>query len=196
MRIASIIRPMRSATANAMLGDTLAHQRSPLPFKGRVGEGMGSAVKAQTNPFARSRARELRRASTDCERMLWQRLRADQLGAKFRRQHPFENYIVDFVCLERRLIVELDGGQHQEAASRDQARTDRLTRAGFRVLRFWNHEVLQSMETVLEVIHRAVQVDARIGSVVTHPLPNPPVEGEGTTAGHDCPGLHIDRAIP
>jgi very-short-patch-repair endonuclease len=157
---------------------------------------MGQAVKAQTSPFARSRARELRRASTDCERMLWQRLRANQLGAKFRRQHPFEQFILDFVCLERRVIVELDGGHHQDVASKDHERTTHLMQAGFQVIRFWNHEVIEEMDVVLEVIHRALHPEARALSVVTHPLPNPPLEGEGTTDSPVSLGPQTDRAQP
>jgi very-short-patch-repair endonuclease len=77
-------------------------------------------------------------------------------GFKFRRQHPFGDYILDFVCLEARLVIELDGGQHAERNAKDGFRTSLLERAGFRVLRFWNHEVLQEMEVVKESIWRAL----------------------------------------
>ncbi len=96
--------------------------------------------KRQRIPFART----LRKASTDAEAKLWQGLRARQLnGYKFRRQVPMGNYVADFVCLEARLIVEVDGGQHAERSDYDEARTDWLHAQGFCVLRFWNNEVLQ-----------------------------------------------------
>ncbi|GIX29175.1 endonuclease domain-containing protein [Pelomicrobium sp. G1] len=93
---------------------------------------------------------------TDAERKLWHRIRREQLGVKFRRQHPFENYILDFVCLEQKLIVEVDGSQHAQALAQDAARTAALEAAGFRVLRFWNNEVLQETEAVLERILQAL----------------------------------------
>jgi very-short-patch-repair endonuclease len=104
-----------------------------------------------------SRARQLRRASTDAEKALWQGLRARQLeGLKFRRQHPVGKYIVDFICLEKALIVELDGGQHAEDAQRekDKTRDQWLEGEGFTVLRFCDHEVLTNTEGVLDVIGR------------------------------------------
>jgi very-short-patch-repair endonuclease len=76
---------------------------------------------------------------TDAERKLWHRLRGNQLGLKFRRQHPFENYVLDFICLSAKLIVEVDGGQHQDQAEHDAQRTIVFEKAGFRVLRFWNN---------------------------------------------------------
>ncbi len=99
------------------------------------------------------RARELRENQTDAERLLWSRLRGRQLaGFKFRRQHPVPPFIVDFACIEARLIVELDGGQHAENASADARRTACIEREGFRILRFWNNEVLGNLEGVLETI--------------------------------------------
>ena len=96
------------------------------------------------------RARELRRFATDAERLLWAHLRNRQLeGCKFRRQVPIDRYIADFACLERKLVIELDGGQHAERACYDGARTDVLESAGWTVLRFWNHAVLQNLEGVL-----------------------------------------------
>lgn len=99
-----------------------------------------------------SRARELRRDSTDAERALWRRLRGNALGVKFRRQHPFEGYVLDFVCLEASLVVELDGGQHAQCTSADASRTARLEAAGFRVLRFWNNQALEQTDAVLAQI--------------------------------------------
>ena len=101
-------------------------------------------------------ARQLRCATTDAERLLWRSLRGGQMGFKFRRQHPFECYVLDFVCLEAWLIVEVDGGQHAELAMEDAARTAALELAGFRVLRFWNNQVLNEKGAVLEVIWQAL----------------------------------------
>lgn len=102
-----------------------------------------------------SLARELRRTQTDAERVLWQRLRNRQLlGHKFRRQLPIGPYIVDFVCVERRLIIELDGGQHAEQRARDAQRSAWLQARGFRVLRFWNDQALKETNAVLEFVLR------------------------------------------
>ena len=96
----------------------------------------------------KERSRELRRNATDAEQQLWRCLRNRQLaGAKFRRQVPLGRYIADFLCAEARLIVEADGGQH--SAEKDAGRTACLERLGFRLLRFWNHEVLTNIEGVL-----------------------------------------------
>jgi very-short-patch-repair endonuclease len=103
------------------------------------------------------RARRLRRDQTDAERKLWMRLRARQVnGAKFRRQHPIGPYITDFCCPERKLIVELDGGQHAFQKDGDQLRTKLLVKQGYRVLRFWDHEVLTALDAVLEQIVEAL----------------------------------------
>ena len=100
-------------------------------------------------------ARRLRKTSTDAERTLWRHLRARQLdGLKFRRQQPLGRYIVDFVCLERRLVIELDGSQHaeEEHRAKDQARDRWMREEGYTVLRFWDHEVLSNTRGVLEEI--------------------------------------------
>jgi len=103
------------------------------------------------------RARDLRRDPTEAERALWKHLRLRQLhGHKFRRQQPLGRYIVDFVCLEKRLIVELDGGHHAEQVASDIERTAWLEAQGFRVMRFWNHDVLRDIEAVKEVIRGAL----------------------------------------
>jgi very-short-patch-repair endonuclease len=117
------------------------------------------------------RARTLRRHMTDAERLLWHHLRGRRLsGWKFRRQHEIDRYIVDFVCTDAQLIMELDGGQHLEQAEQDAERTRRLAAMGYRLLRFWDDEVLRNTETVLEVIWEAVARAA--------PHPNPLPEGE------------------
>ena len=103
------------------------------------------------------KARELRKNPTESEQTLWKHLRLRQLGGyKFRRQQPLGPYFVDFVCLEKRLIVEVDGGQHSEQVAYDSERTARLEAQGFRILRFWNNEVLKEIEIVKEVIAEAL----------------------------------------
>lgn len=100
-----------------------------------------------------SRARRLRRNLTDAERKLWSRLRRRQLdGHYFRRQVPVGRFIVDFLCKERRLIVEVDGGQHAERRRADAARSLRLQARGYRVIRFWNNDVIGNIDGVLETI--------------------------------------------
>jgi very-short-patch-repair endonuclease len=100
----------------------------------------------------RARARTMRRAPTDAELRLWRLMRDRRLsGLKFRRQVPVGPYIVDFLCVGSRLIVEVDGSQHAENP-RDEARDAYLGSAGWKVLRFWNHEVTQNREGVLETI--------------------------------------------
>jgi very-short-patch-repair endonuclease len=103
----------------------------------------------------RERARRLRREQTEAERFLWARLRARQLsGAKFRRQCAIGPFIADFCCLEHRLIIELDGGQHacEVEKEKDEARSDFLRKQGYEVLRFWDHEVFGEIELVLQRI--------------------------------------------
>jgi very-short-patch-repair endonuclease len=105
-------------------------------------------------------ARELRHKYTDAEKALWMRLRNRQLqGVKFRRQQPIGSYIVDFASLERKLIIEIDGGQHNEEKikERDEERTARLTGRGYQIIRFWNNEVLTNLEGVLERIREALR---------------------------------------
>ena len=104
------------------------------------------------------RARELRKSQTDAEWKLWSRLRNRQLGGyKFRRQFAVGRYIVDFVCLERRIAIQLDGGQHSEQDGYDPRRTKFLTAEGFEVLRFWNPIVFQETDAVLSTILDALE---------------------------------------
>ena len=123
----------------------------------------------QTNTAARLNAKPLRRDLTDAERKLWRLLRGTQLGMKFRRQHPYLNYVLDFVCLDATLVIEIDGSQHSES-TRDVERDHVLAAAGFRVLRFWNNEVLEKTDAVMEAIYFAL---------TPSPPPAPPLEGEG-----------------
>lgn len=100
-------------------------------------------------------ARNLRNNSTDTECLLWRYLRNSQIeGIKFRRQQPIETYIVDFVSFEKRLVIELDGGQHVNNSEYDEQRSVCLRANGFVVLRFWNNEVIENIDGVLEVIRQ------------------------------------------
>ena len=106
----------------------------------------------------RTRARQLRKNPTDAERLLWQKLRFWRVdGCKFRRQQPLGNFIVDFVWLEKRLFIEVDGGQHAECVDYDAGRDAWLRKQGFVVLRFWNNDVLKNIDGVLEVIAKNLQ---------------------------------------
>jgi|GEM_PF-341515 len=165
----------------------------PLPSRERVGCEKGGTVKEVRREVAR--ARELRQRQTDAERALWARLKGRQLkGVKFRRQQPLGPYIVDFVSFEEKMVIEVDGGQHNvysspsplpspvegegasspegeppsafpssvkgEGGRRDEEREAWLKERGYRVLRFWNNEVLTNIEGVLE----------RIGESLSSPL--------------------------
>jgi very-short-patch-repair endonuclease len=130
----------------------------------------------QTNKKVRSGKlqRTLRNNMSDAEQALWNLLRGRQIyGLKFRRQHPFGDYILDFVCLENKLVIEVDGGQHGQQAGYDESRTQELQAAGFHVLRFWNNEILKEIEAVREKIWLAVQ------ELQPHPPPSLPLEGGG-----------------
>lgn len=116
-------------------------------------------------------AKNLRKKATDAERLLWRYLRAKQMeGIKFRRQEPVGNYIVDFICFDRRIIIEIDGGQHarDENVNKDKERDEWLRNQGFKVLRFWNNDVLNNINGVWEVIRK---------HYFCHPPLAPPVEG-------------------
>ena len=128
--------------------------------------------------MANERARQLRKAMTRQEVKLWQRLRPfRELGFHFRRQSPIDGYIVDFECRKARIVVELDGGQHNSDAHavRDADRDAVLKALGYSVLRFWNHDIDRNIEGVLQVIQ------ARLSQAAPHPAaarpPSP--EGEG-----------------
>jgi very-short-patch-repair endonuclease len=115
-------------------------------------------------------AKVLRGDSTDAERMLWSQIRAKRLdGLKFRRQHPIGKYIVDFVCLEKKIIIELDGGQHSapERKEYDRERDNWLEKEGYKVLRFWNNDVLLNIKRALEVIRGHCSEHPPL-----HPLPS------------------------
>ncbi|WP_109108133.1 DUF559 domain-containing protein [Azospirillum sp. TSO35-2] len=129
------------------------------------------------NPVLKHRARGMRMLPTDAERRLWQYLRNGQLGGwRFRRQHPIPPYILDFACLEVCIAVEVDGGQHADS-SYDDARTEFLRARGWRVLRFWNNEVLRNPEGVAASVLEALG-GPRHADTCPHPDP-PPLGGGG-----------------
>lgn len=114
-------------------------------------------------------AKALRKRPTDAERLLWKHLRLKQLdGLKFRRQEPIDQFIVDFVCYEARVIIEADGGQHNKSTI-DATRDAYLQSQGFKVLRFWNNDILSNIQGVMESIGRVCSEHS--------PSPAPPVKG-------------------
>jgi len=166
---------MPSKSTAATRHNPVMPMTSPLPLG--EGQGEGVAPPSYRDDYRAVTMRpvvtRLRRTSTDAERALWQKLRGGQVGgAKFRRQHQFGPYVLDFYCPERRLAVEADGGQHYDRAgvASDQARTTYLTSRGVRVLRFSNSEVLEQMEAVLDMIQSAL--------VAPSPYPSPRGRGD------------------
>jgi very-short-patch-repair endonuclease len=143
-----------------------------------------SAITTRT----RGQARQLRRAPTDAERKLWYLLRSlKPLGLHFRRQAPIGIYIADFAWHTGKIIVELDGSQHaQERQSYDAQRTRWLESQGYRVLRFWNNEVLKSPRSVGEAILAAAHESA---PTLSSPTPNPSPQGGGEPAGANGQGI-------
>jgi very-short-patch-repair endonuclease len=128
------------------------------------------------NVTLKERARQLRREQTDAERKLWARLRARQLcGHKFRRQFVIGPFIMDFCCFERRLVVELDGGQHASQPDADRRRSEFLLSRGYRVLRFWDNEVFENIDGVTEQIAQALKDPSR----KSEPSPFPSPSGRG-----------------
>jgi very-short-patch-repair endonuclease len=116
-------------------------------------------------------AKNLRKRSTNAERHLWKHIRTKQIeGLKFRRQEPIGRYIVDFVCYEKGVVVEVDGGQHSEEV--DAERDEWLRTQGFEVLHFWNHDVLLNIEGVVETILK--------NCTQRSPSPTPPIKGGAT----------------
>ena len=111
----------------------------------------------RSNPKTRTHAIELRKELTPAERKLWTVIRNDQLGFNFRRQHAIGNFIPDFVCIEKKLIIELDGSQHLEQEEYDKERTQYLESQGYKVIRFWNNDVINSIEGVILVVMNALE---------------------------------------
>ena len=132
-----------------------------------MGEGQGEGEMKLT-----SLARVMRKNMTDAERKLWRRLRGNGLGYRFRRQAPVGPHILDFVCFEKRVAVEVDGGQHVNNAG-DAPRDAWLREQGFAVLRFWNADVLKNLDGVLNAIVEALDAPPPLSS---------PIKGEETTS--------------
>jgi very-short-patch-repair endonuclease len=135
-----------------------------------MGEGWGGGDSFLGDGLA-DLAKSLRKRQTEAEKLLWWHLRSKQINSlKFRRQEPNGPYIADFVCFEKRLVIELDGGQHAVEQEKDKEREGWFYKEGFRILRFWNTEVLQNIEGVVEVIQR---------NCFNHPPLTPPIKGGG-----------------
>jgi len=123
-------------------------------------------------------AKTLRRNLTDAEQKLWYHLRAHRfMGRKFKRQKPLGRYVVDFICLEEKLIIELDGGQHTESLEYNHERDAWLRSEGYTVLRFWNNELMNETEGVLERIRLALS--SKVASSQTLSPGPSPVNGRG-----------------
>jgi very-short-patch-repair endonuclease len=111
----------------------------------------------RSTPKIMHRAGELRKELTPAERKLWSRIRSDQLGVTFRRQHAIGNFIVDFCVIKEKLVVELDGSQHLEQEEYDMERTKFLEEQGYKVIRFWNNQVTKELENVILAITYALE---------------------------------------
>lgn len=171
--------------------DASGDSKSPLPCKEQtknspsLAEGARGWVKTSNNPSHRPLApymkefsRAMRKNPTQAENKLWQELRGKKLGFGFRRQFVIDSkYIADFVCLEKRLIIECDGGQHNQNFD-DIERNFYLESQNFRILRFWNNEILENLEGVLSVIKEALNDDNFASAKFTHPLTPSAREGE------------------
>ena len=108
----------------------------------------------RSNPKTKHQAIKLRKESTPAERKLWSRIRDDQLGVTFRRQHAVGNYILDFCCPKAKLIIELDGSQHLDQEEYDEERTKYLESEDYKVIRFWNNDVMNNIDgVILAIIH-------------------------------------------
>jgi very-short-patch-repair endonuclease len=120
-------------------------------------------------------AKTNRKKLTDTERFLWKYLRSKQLeGFKFKRQQPIKRFIVDFICFEKKVIIELDGGQHALQKDKDLQRDKWFEEQGFTVLRFWDNDVLTNIEGVLEVIRKSLLSPSPISAetITDYPLPS------------------------
>jgi isoleucyl-tRNA synthetase/very-short-patch-repair endonuclease len=160
-----------SSDAASSLSPPAAFSLSPPAGGGIQGGGrLGETPHSTRNPIAMARAEELRKNPTEVEKKLWEILSGKKVeGHKFRRQQSIGDYIVDFVCMEKRLVVEIDGGQHAESQKDyDEKRTAFLREQGYRVVRFWNHDVMQNLEGVV----------ASIIEALAHPPVSPRQRGE------------------
>jgi very-short-patch-repair endonuclease len=146
--------------------------------------------------FRRDTARRLRANATKAEEILWRHLRQSPvLGTHFRRQVPIGRYVADFACMAARLVVEVDGSQHAEGpvTETDKERTRWLESEGYRVLRFWNNDITQNIEGVLESIHRAMSPTMEFDEAMKHKRSRLPHDGD---AGHPTPARFARRPSP
>lgn len=144
-----------------MLENLIRHPLpNPPPTRGRGETALavegGGQYPNRTSTDTIEKSRNLRKDPTEAEQKLWFALNKRQLGTKFRRQHPIEPYIIDFIALEKNLIIEVDGGEHTNKKEYDQQRTAFLENLGYKVIRFWNNEVLENLEGVLQTIQSAL----------------------------------------
>jgi very-short-patch-repair endonuclease len=169
--ISSIWVSKNNKSPHGMLGSN-----SKKPFSAlQGGEGFGMRWAAPVKELRPKTiiARKLRLNATDVERKLWRALRESGLPWRFRRQHPIGRYIADFACPARKLVIELDGGQHAAQEETDDVRTAELARYGYRVIRFWNNDVVENLDGVMETIKRALEAPP------PHPTLSAPEGGEG-----------------
>ena len=115
----------------------------------------------RSNPETRTRAIELRQEPTPAERKLWANIRNDQLTVNFRRQHAIGSFIPDFVCIQKKLIIELDGSQHLEQEEYDQERTKYFGSQGYKVIRFWNNQIMNDINGVIKSIQYALESETQ-----------------------------------
>ena len=142
------------------------------PLSPARGEGWGEGWLASNQ-----RAKALRKRLTDAERLLWRHLRNRELGGwKFRPQYRVGPFIVDFICVEKNIVIEVDGGRHAEDEEQEIQRSTYLNKRGYRVFRFWNNQVLQETEAVLEAIF-AILAEGKQNS--PSPQPSPPLGERG-----------------
>ena len=188
------ITPPPQAHHSPLEGESASQGRQPAgePVGGRQGKGASpqasrwGEIKRLYSPQTLKRAKALRQSQSNAEGLLWHYLRKKQLdGHKFRRQQPIGRYIVDFVCMPKKLVIELDGGQHSTQKAYDEHRDQFLTERGYRVLRFWNSMVFENCYGVLESILVALQDDAtKVSESPPSPSPNhSPLEGESERQG-------------
>ena len=116
----------------------------------------------RSNPKTKHRAIQLRKESTPAERKLWSRLRNDQLGVTFRRQHGIGNYIPDFCSPKAKLIIEMDGSQHLDQHEYDEERTKYFESIGYKVIRFWNNSVMKDIDSVIRAIIQAMESESHL----------------------------------
>ncbi|WP_247887079.1 endonuclease domain-containing protein [Azospirillum sp. SYSU D00513] len=181
-------RRVRGFTGDGELSQRGSPSPQPSP---RGGEGaVLRSAKDKPTPSETARARNLRLNATDVEKLLWQKLRNAQLGAKFRRQEPILGFTVDFVAHDHRLIIELDGGQHADRVEHDQRRTRMLEQVGFRILRFWNNEVNENLEGVLQTIASTLSATAVVRRPAAAFAPSPGSQrSEASPAANSANGV-------